>query len=152
MSLFKKKKVECSFKALYNWSLQTEAQDELNKDFSAKKKKSVIKIKALKQVIIFSVNKIFNTINTGAGLSLATSFTTAKELHLFRSRISIRTHQTGDLSDAHSNFTSAPTSAETVQETKSFSRTSVNCTQMRCWQAICQYKPILVRSIIKSIS
>ncbi len=119
--------------------------------FFCKKKQSVVKIKALKQVFIFSVNKIFNTINTGVGLSLATSFTTAKELHLFRSRISIRTHQTGDLSDAHSNFTSAPTSAETVQETKSFSRTSVNCAQMRCWQAISQYKPILVRSIIKVI-
>ncbi len=57
--------------------------------------------------------KIFNAINAGAGLGLATPFTTAasvfflERIVLFRCRTSLWPHQTGDVSDAW-NVTSAP--------------------------------------------
>ncbi len=98
-------------------------------------KTSAIKISALTQAIHFSsltVLKILNAVNAGVELRLANPLTTAasvfffswEELYLFRRRIFSRPYQTGDFSDARSNFTSAPgasqTSAETVKLTRSF--------------------------------
>ncbi len=72
--------------------------------------------------------KIFNTINAGAGLGLATSFKTAKELRSDAERL--YEHLKRDTSEARSNFTSAPgvnqTSTETLPVMRSFSRTSEN--------------------------
>ncbi len=82
-----------------------------------------IKMNALTQVIIFfqfNALKIFNTINAGVGLGLATPLTTAKELRLFRRRTYLQAHQTGDFSDIHSNFTSAPGASQTSVETVAY--------------------------------
>ncbi len=72
--------------------------------------------------------KIFNTIKAGAGLGLATSFKTAKELR--SDAECLYEHLKRHTSEARSNFTSAPganqTSTETLPVMRSFSRTSEN--------------------------
>ncbi len=82
-----------------------------------------------------TVLNIFNAIKAGAELGLATSLITAASVSFFLEKnfiyLDIERFYTGDFSDTHSSFASAPgvsqTSAEMVQMTKSFSRTSVKC-------------------------
>ncbi len=77
------------------------------------------KISALPQAINFfqfNMLKLFNAVNAGAELALATPLLTVTSVSFFLTRREL--HQTGDVSDACSNFTSAPgvskTSAQMV--------------------------------------
>ncbi len=105
---------------------------------------SAVKISALTQEINFSsltVLKIFNAGNAGMGLGLATPPPTAASVSFFLEKNCVYL-DAESIYERTLHFASATaasqTSAEMVQMTRSFSRTTVNCGLMRCCQAICQ--------------